>query len=65
MQIYLTSIGRNEISNYVDKYYCLALVKDVKLFTSAFSQDVILILQDNKAKVFIYSFFFFNISFKF
>ena len=37
--------------DYVDEYYCLASVKGVKLFASAFSQDVVLISQDDKAKV--------------
>ncbi|PKK56219.1 hypothetical protein RhiirC2_800496 [Rhizophagus irregularis] len=50
-QIRLAAVGRNEMSEHVDEHYCLASVKGVKLFVSAFSQDVVLISQDNKAKV--------------
>jgi hypothetical protein len=59
-QIRLAAVGRNEMSEHVDEHYCLASVKGVKLFASAFSQDVVLISQDDKAKVnyFFYSFFF-------
>jgi hypothetical protein len=50
-QIRLAAVGRNEMRDHVDEHYCLASVKGVKLFASAFSQDVVLISQDDKAKV--------------
>ena len=65
MQIHLASIGKNKINGHVDKHYCLASIKSIKLFASTFSQNVILISQNDKAKVFICNFFLFNISFKF
>ena len=52
-QIRLAAIGRNEMNDYVDEHYCLVSIKSVKPFASAFSQDVVLISQDNKAKVYI------------
>ena len=51
MQIRLTTVRKNEMCDYVNEHYCLTSVKSVKLFASAFSQDVILISQDNKVKV--------------
>ena len=56
-QIRLAAVGRNEMNDHVDDHYCLASVKGVKSFASAFSQDVLLISQDDKAKVRLYSFF--------
>lgn len=53
-QIHLAAIERNEMSSH---HYCLASVKGVKSFASIFSQNVILILQDDKAKVFFLFFF--------
>jgi hypothetical protein len=50
-QIRLAAVGRNEMNVHVDEHYCLASVKGVKSFASAFSQDVVLISQDDKAKV--------------
>ncbi|CAB4491755.1 unnamed protein product [Rhizophagus irregularis] len=50
-QIRLAVIGKNEMNDHVDEHYCLALTKGVKAFALAFSQDVVLILQDDKAKV--------------
>ena len=60
-QIRLAAVGRNEMKEHVDEHYCLASVKGVKLFVSAFPQNVILISQDDKAKVnyFIILYFFF------
>src|SRR2546430_2220819 len=52
-QIRLAAVGRNEMISHVDEHYCLASVKGVKSFASAFSQDVVLISQDDKAKVYI------------
>jgi alanyl-tRNA synthetase len=52
-QIRLAAVGRNEMNDHVDEHYCLASIKGVKSFASAFSQDVVLISQDDKAKVFI------------
>src|SRR6266498_4482821 len=46
-----------EMHDHVDEHYCLASVKGVKLFASAFSQDVVLISQDDKAKVYVYYYF--------
>ncbi|CAB4495187.1 hypothetical protein RhiirA5_438012 [Rhizophagus irregularis] len=37
------------MNEHIDEHYCLASVKGVKLFASAFSQDVVLISQDDKA----------------
>jgi len=51
------AVRKNEISDHVNEHYCLASVKDVKIFASAFSQNVILISQDNKAKVYVYYYF--------
>ncbi|CAB4493678.1 unnamed protein product [Rhizophagus irregularis] len=50
-QIHLAAVGRNEMSDHVDEHYCLASIKGVKSFASAFSQNVVLISQDDKAKV--------------
>ncbi len=50
-QIRLAAIRRNEMNDHVDEHYCLASVKGVKSFASAYSQDVVLILQDDKTKV--------------
>jgi hypothetical protein len=50
-QIRLAAVGRNEMNDHVDEHYCLASIKGVKSFASAFSQDVVLISQDDKAKV--------------
>lgn len=52
-QIRLAAVGRNEMNDHIDEHYCLASIKGVKSFASAFSQDVVLISQDDKAKVFI------------
>jgi hypothetical protein len=52
-QICLAAVERNEINDHINKHYCLASIKGVKLFASAFLQDVVLILQDDKAKVII------------
>ncbi len=46
------------MSSHVDEYYCLALIKNIKSFTSAFSKDIILISQNDKAKVLICNPFF-------
>ncbi len=56
-QIRLAAIGKNEMSDHVDEHYCLASVKGVKTFASAFSQNVVLISQDDKAKVYVYYYF--------
>ncbi|EXX69772.1 hypothetical protein RhiirA5_436699 [Rhizophagus irregularis] len=50
-QIRLAAVRRNEMNEHIDEHYCLALVKGVKSFASAFSQDVVLISQNDKAKV--------------
>ncbi|CAB4473969.1 unnamed protein product [Rhizophagus irregularis] len=50
-QIRLAAVGRNEMSDHVDEHYCLASIKGIKSFASAFSQNVVLISQDDKAKV--------------
>ncbi len=51
-QISLASVGRNEMASHVDEHYCLASVKGIKSFASAFPDEVVLISQDDKAKVF-------------
>lgn len=58
-QIRFSAVGRNEMNSHVDEHYCLASVKGVKSFASVYPQDVLLISQDDKAKVSlrIYSFF--------
>ena len=53
----MAAVGKNKISDHVDEYYCLASVKGVKTFASAFSQNIILISQDDKAKVYVYYYF--------
>ncbi|POG78579.1 hypothetical protein GLOIN_2v1766467 [Rhizophagus irregularis DAOM 181602=DAOM 197198] len=50
-QIRLAAVGRNEMSDHVDEHYCLASIKGIKSFALAFSQNVVLISQDDKAKV--------------
>ncbi|GBC24867.2 hypothetical protein GLOIN_2v1766467 [Rhizophagus irregularis DAOM 181602=DAOM 197198] len=51
-QICFAAVRRNEMNSHVDEhYYCLASVKEVKMFALAFPQDVVLISQDDKAKV--------------
>ncbi|GES72486.1 uncharacterized protein LOC106141435 [Rhizophagus clarus] len=50
-QIQLAAIGRNEMNSHVDEHYCLAAVKGVKMFALTFPQDIMLISQDDKAKV--------------
>ncbi|RIA88603.1 hypothetical protein C1645_826123 [Glomus cerebriforme] len=50
-QIHLVAIARNEINSHVNKHYYLVSVKGMKLFALVFSQDVMLIWQDDKAKV--------------
>jgi hypothetical protein len=62
-QIRLAAVGRNEMSSHIDEHYCLASVKSVKSFASAFPRDVVLISQDDKAKVLICNLFF-NIIFQ-
>src|SRR2546429_1975182 len=57
VQIRLAFVGRNEMSNHIDEHYCLASVKDVKSFASAFPQDIALISQDDKAKVLLCIYF--------
>ena len=63
-QIRLAAVGRNEMKEHVDKHYCLASVKGVKLFASTFPQNVVLISQNDKAKVnyfiILYLFLFFK-----
>src|SRR5439155_19887001 len=44
-QIRLAAVGRNEMNEHIDGHYCLTSVKGVKSF------DVVLISQDDKAKV--------------
>jgi hypothetical protein len=61
-QIRLAAVGRNEMNDHVDEHYCLASVKGVKLFAMAFPQNVVLISQDDKAKV---NYFIILISFSF
>lgn len=51
-QIRLAAVGRNEMNSHVDEHYCLASVKGVKSFASIFPQNVVVISQDDKAKVF-------------
>ena len=57
-QIHLAAVRRNEMSNHIDEHYCLTSVKSVKSFTLAFPRDVVLISQDDKAKVLICNLFF-------
>ena len=40
------------MASHIDEYYCLASVKGIKSFASAFPDKVVLISQDDKAKVF-------------
>src|SRR5687768_11300571 len=57
-QIRIAAVGRNEMNEHIDEHYCLASVKGIKSFALAFSQDIILISQDDKVKVIILYFFF-------
>ena len=45
------------MNDHADEHYCLASVKGVKSFVLAYSQNIVLISQDDKAKVnLIYNF---------
>lgn len=55
-QIRFAAVRRDEMNSHVDEHYCLASVKGVKSFATAFPQDVLIISQDDKAKVFKYFF---------
>ena len=57
-QIRLVSVSRNKMSSHIDKHYCLASVKSIKSFALTFSKDVVLISQNDKAKVLICNPFF-------
>ncbi|GES95891.1 hypothetical protein GLOIN_2v1766467 [Rhizophagus clarus] len=50
-QIRFAAVRRDEMNSHVDEHYCLASVKGVKSFAMAFPQDVLIISQDDKAKV--------------
>ncbi|PKB95475.1 hypothetical protein RhiirA5_385935 [Rhizophagus irregularis] len=50
-QIRFAAVRRDEMNSHVDEHYCLASVKGVKSFATAFPQDVLIISQDDKAKV--------------
>ncbi|GES95215.1 uncharacterized protein LOC106141435 [Rhizophagus clarus] len=50
-QIHFAAVRRDEMNRHVDEHYCLASVKGVKSFAMAFPQDVLIISQDDKAKV--------------
>ncbi|GES96193.1 hypothetical protein GLOIN_2v1766467 [Rhizophagus clarus] len=51
VQIRFAAVRRDEMNSHVDEHYCLASVKGVKSFATAFPQDVLIISQDDKAKV--------------
>ncbi|GBB88013.1 hypothetical protein RclHR1_14510010 [Rhizophagus clarus] len=50
-QIHFAVVRRDEMNSHIDEHYCLASVKGVKSFATAFPQDVLIISQDDKAKV--------------
>ncbi|GES96194.1 hypothetical protein GLOIN_2v1766467 [Rhizophagus clarus] len=50
-QIRFAAVRRDEMNSHVDEHYCLASVKGVKSFATAFPQDVLIISQNDKAKV--------------
>jgi hypothetical protein len=58
-QIRFAAVSRDEMNSHVDEHYCLASVKGMKSFATVFPQDVLIISQDDKAKVFICAFFLF------
>ena len=60
-QIRLAAVGRTEMNSHIDEHYCLASVKSIKSFVSAFPQDTVLISQDDKAKVFWFATFFISL----
>ena len=45
------AVSRNEMTPHEDEHYCLASVKGVRQFAEAFSENSIIISQDDKAKV--------------
>ncbi|GBB94372.1 hypothetical protein RclHR1_23400003 [Rhizophagus clarus] len=50
-QIRFAAIRRDEMNSHIDEHYCLTSIKGVKSFATAFPQDVLIISQDDKAKV--------------
>ena len=50
-QIRLAAVGKNEMNDHVNEHYCLTSVKDIKSFASVYLQNVVLISQNDKAKV--------------
>ena len=61
----MVAVGRNDMNSHIDEHYCLSLVKGIKSFTSAFSQNVLIISQDDKVKVYKFVFFLNKLDFKF
>ncbi len=47
----IANISQSEKKEHIDSYYCLASIKASKSFTSTFSSLVVMISQDDKAKV--------------
>ncbi|CAG8712440.1 2022_t:CDS:2 [Cetraspora pellucida] len=47
----IAGVSRDERSNYVDKHYCLASVKNARQFAAAFEDFSVVLSQDDKAKV--------------
>jgi hypothetical protein len=41
----------NRWKHYIDEHYCLAFVKSAKVFTEVFTDEAVIISQDDKAKI--------------
>ncbi|CAG8834202.1 3988_t:CDS:2, partial [Gigaspora margarita] len=50
-KVALTSIARTDMKLHVDEHYCLASVKAIWIFAEVFTNDTVIVSQDNKAKI--------------
>ncbi|CAG8845228.1 26405_t:CDS:1, partial [Gigaspora margarita] len=46
-----SAVSKSEMNSYINKHYCLASVKLVRVFASTFANFSLIISQDDKAKV--------------
>ena len=47
----IVGVNRDEKKDHIDGHYCLASVKNAKQFAASFSEQVVILSQDDKAKV--------------
>ncbi|CAG8645948.1 8731_t:CDS:2, partial [Dentiscutata erythropus] len=50
-KVSLASVAKTDIRQHIDEHYCLASVKAARVFAEVFANDIIIISQDNKAKI--------------